>query len=193
MIVSEFAEKYYKTLKSLICQIEATGSTGKKIDFCEAIGKTANLLFPLRKNGHKIMLIGNGASATISSHIATDFWKNGNIRAVAFNDTALLTCVSNDYGYKYVFEKPIAMFGEKGDVLFAISSSGKSDNILCGVKMAEEKGIKIITFSGFKPDNPLRKKGQINFYVPYNDYGPVETLHLSICHCLVDMVINNAL
>jgi D-sedoheptulose 7-phosphate isomerase len=136
------------------------------------------------------MFIGNGASVAISSHMATDCWKNGGIRAVAFNDGSLLTCISNDYGYKYVFEKPIEMFADNGDILIAISSSGKSENILKGVHTAKSKECNVITLSGFKDDNPLSVMGDYNFYVPSQEYGPVEIIHHSICHSILDSIIH---
>tara|TARA_Y100000588_G_C13419045_1_gene570784 strand:- start:133 stop:522 length:390 start_codon:yes stop_codon:yes gene_type:complete len=122
--------------------------------------------------------------------MSTDFWKNGGIRSVAFNDSSLLTCISNDYGYKHVFEKPIEMFADPGDVLLAVSSSGKSENILKGVEAALMKECHVLTFSGFSNDNPLRSLGDLNFYVPSDEYGPVEIIHLSICHCILDTIID---
>jgi len=112
------------------------------------------------------MFIGNGASAAIGSHQALDYWKNGGMRAVTFNDLALLTAVSNDFSYAEVFEKPIEMFADAGDILLAISSSGRSENILRGADAARKQGCRVITFSGFRPDNPLRSRGELNFYVP---------------------------
>lgn len=185
----KFAKKYYKNLLGLLGCIRVTDKKGHILDFYEGIGKTAGLVMSQTSLGGKIMFIGNGASAAISSHVATDFWKNGGVRAVAFNDPSLLTCISNDFGYKYVFEKPIEMFGDKGDILFAISSSGKSENILRAVRSAMKKGCKVITLSGFKKDNPLSLLGDFNFYAPLASYGPVEIAHHSICHCLVDIVI----
>lgn len=112
------------------------------------------------------------------------------MRAICFNDSSLLTCISNDFGYQYVFEKPIEMFAEKGDVLVAISSSGKSENILRGADAAKNKGCHVITMSGFKPDNPLRSRGELNFYVPSDSYGYVEITHLTLCHCVVDTIVD---
>lgn len=111
------------------------------------------------------------------------------MRAIAFNDACLLTCISNDFGYQYVFEKPIEMFAAVDDILVAISSSGRSENILRGVGAAKNKGCNIITMSGFDPDNPLRSTGNINFYVPSHSYGYVEISHLSLCHYIVDTII----
>ena len=143
----------------------------------------------------KVIFIGNGASAAIASHQSVDYWKNGGMRAIAFNDTSLLTCIGNDYGYPFVFEKPIEMFADEGDVLIAISSSGKSDNILNGAKMARKMKCPVITMSGLKIDNPLRSLGDLNFYVPVPTcaYGFVEIAHLTLCHRFVDMIIDRTL
>lgn len=185
----KFTEKYYKNLLKVINSIRATDKEGNVLDFYGGIEVAANLILTQANHGSKTIFIGNGASAAISSHMATDFWKNGGIRAVAFNDASLLTCISNDFGYEHVFEKPIDMFASSGDVLVAISSSGKSGNILLGIKAVRKKGAKAITLSGFNEDNPLSKLGDINFYVPSTTYGHVEVAHLSICHCLVDTII----
>ncbi len=168
---------------------QVTDNTGSSLDFFSGIQKVGELIVNQTDAGKKLMFIGNGASASIASHMSTDYWKNGGMRAIAFNDSSLLTCVSNDYGYKHVFEKPIEMFADEGDILMAISSSGKSENILRGVQAARSKACPTITFSGFKADNPLRALGDFNFYVPSGGYGPVEILHLSICHCIVDCIV----
>ena len=81
------------------------------------------------------------------------------------------------------------MFADPEDVLMAISSSGQSENILRAASAAKNKALKLVTFSGFEKENPLRKLGDVNFYVPAANYGFVEIAHLSICHCLVDAVI----
>ncbi|MFH1258617.1 MAG: SIS domain-containing protein [Elusimicrobiota bacterium] len=187
--MKHFAENYYQNLAKLIELVEVGGKSVKAVKFYQGIYKAADLINSRVIAGNKLIFIGNGASASISSHQATDFWKNGGMRAIAFNDAALLTCVSNDIGYPYVFEKSIEMFADKGDVLVAISSSGKSENILRGIKAAVNKGCKIITLSGFKNDNPLRLSGDINFYVPSLLYGHVEIFHHSICHCILEYLM----
>ncbi|MCB4790659.1 MAG: SIS domain-containing protein [Elusimicrobia bacterium] len=185
----EKIKEYYKNLKLLIDKVIATDVNGKDIGFHEAVSMASELLIKQASSGNTVMIIGNGASASISSHISTDLWKNAGVKATAFNDASLLTCISNDYGYKYVFEKPIEMSARHGDVLFAISSSGKSENILRGVNMAKSKNCHIVTFSGFNADNPLRSLGEINFYIPAVEYGPVEVIHHAICHSIVDLII----
>jgi len=182
-------KEYFVTLKKMLDGILSTDLHGKAYEFHEAIDTSVRMIDEASDSAQKIMLIGNGASASIASHVATDFWKNAGVRARAFNDSSSLTCISNDYGYKHVFEKPIEMFAECNDILIAISSSGTSENILRGVNVAKEKSIKIITLSGFKKNNPLKKMGHINFFVPSLSYGHVEAIHHTICHCLVDMII----
>ena len=185
----EFAKSYIDELLGNFRSLKATGSEGESLNVYEGIEKVAQMAISKSLAGKKLMFIGNGASAAISSHMATDYWKNGGIRSVTFNDSSLLTCISNDYGYKYVFEKPIEMFADTGDILIAISSSGKSENILQGVQAAISAKCQVVTFSGFKNDNPLRAMGDYNFYVDSPAYGPVEIIHLSLCHCICDVII----
>ncbi len=184
-----YTYNYLKELKANLDNIAVTDHYGNNLDFCLGIDKAAELIVKRTAAGNKLMFIGNGASAAISSHMSTDYWKNGGMRAVAFNDGALLTCISNDFGYEQVFEKPIGMFADPADILIAISSSGQSKNILLGVEAARRKSCEILTLSGFKPDNPLRSLGDYNFYVPAHQYGPVEIVHHAVCHCLLDVII----
>lgn len=136
--------------------------------------------------------VGNGGSAAIASHMAIDFLKNGGMRAMAFNDGAALTCLSNDLGYERSFSMPLSRFGTSTDVLFAISSSGQSQNILEAASTGKKLLMNVITLSGFRGDNPLRRLGQHNFYVPSMKYGAVEIAHLAILHSLLDEVMADA-
>jgi D-sedoheptulose 7-phosphate isomerase len=190
MNIRKGINSYYETLRWLTQNIVVIDKEGKVADLKLGFEKAIDLITARGKRGKKMMFIGNGASASIASHMAADFWKNSEIRATAFNDAALLTCISNDFGYNQVFEKPIKMFANSGDILVAISSSGKSENIIRGVRMARSKRCNVITLSGFHKDNPLRSLGDINFYVPSSSYGQVEVVHHSICHCMLDTVVS---
>ena len=189
MPLKERAKSYYSNLSNMLEKIQTTQKNGYSLEFFAAIESAGHLVTTQTKAGGKIMFIGNGASASIASHMSTDYWKNGNMRAIAFNDAALLTCLSNDCGYENVFGKSVEMFADEGDILVAISSSGQSESILNGVRAATKLGVHAVTLSGFSPDNRLRSMGEINFYVPDSAYGPVEILHLSICHCILDVII----
>ncbi|MFH1309442.1 MAG: SIS domain-containing protein [Candidatus Omnitrophota bacterium] len=181
-------KQYFGVLKSLFDEVIVTAEGGVVCQFNEAIKMAVELILDQAGLGGKVLFVGNGASAAISSHMATDFWKNAGVKALSFNDSSLLTCISNDFGYKHVFEKPVEMFAESEDVLVAISSSGESENILNAVSAAKKIGLKIVTLSGFKDNNPLRKMGDINFYMPSVSYGHVEITHLSVCHCMSDII-----
>jgi D-sedoheptulose 7-phosphate isomerase len=186
--MSNHAENFYRDLARHIGGIRVTDGAGEQMEFFRGIEAVTGMIRSLAC-GRKLMFIGNGGSAAISSHMAVDFWKNGGIRAVAFNDSSLLTCVGNDCGYGNIFEMPVGMFADAGDILVAISCSGRSENVLFGVGAGRTKGCKVVTLSGFDRDNPLSSMGDYNFYVPSHSYGSVEIIHHSICHCIFDAIM----
>jgi D-sedoheptulose 7-phosphate isomerase len=184
-VILEALERYGR----MPVRAEVTDAEARRLALDVGLERAVELLVQRTAARAKVMFIGNGASAAIASHQALDFWKNGGMRATAFNDLALLTAVSNDHGYPEVFERPIDMFADPGDVLIAISSSGGSENILRGVAAGVRRGCRVITFSGLRPDNPLRARGELNFFVPSMEYGPVEVAHLALSHVLLDTII----
>jgi len=185
----ERTARYLEDLAASLRAAEATLSGGRPVTLHEGLEQAIQIITTRTAANHKVIFIGNGGSAAIASHQAVDYWKNGGMRAVSFNDSSLLTCISNDYGYRHVFEKPVEMFADPGDVLIAISSSGQSENIIRAGRTAIQKGCHLITMSGFKPDNPLRALGAVNFYTPSSSYGLIEISHLAVCHCIVDTII----
>lgn len=188
-----FATDYFRQLANLSENFEATDKKSQPLSFAEAITQAAALVSKQSQQQKKVIFIGNGGSAAVASHQAIDYWRNGGFPAIAFNDGALLTCISNDFGYEQVFSKPIATFAQSGDIVFAISSSGQSGNILAGARQAVQMGCYVITLSAFKPDNPLRQLGDINFFVPTMAYGFAEITHLCICHCILDGLMKGSL
>lgn len=181
--------RYFDELVAVLRVVQVTRGDGVAMTLDRGLEEVITLITACAAAGRKVIFIGNGGSAAIASHQAVDCWKNGGIRALAFNDSSLLTCVGNDFGYPHVFEKPVEMFADPGDVLIAISSSGKSENILRGSKAGLTKGCDLITMSGFKPDNSLRSMGSVNFYASSSSYSYVEITHLALCHCVVDAII----
>ena len=180
---------YFEISGGLPLKTEATGGDGSTLSLSEAFQKTIDDIQALNAAGNTLRFIGNGGSAGIASHMAVDFSKRGEIRANAFNDAAMLTCLGNDLGYSEVFSHQVALHTREGDVLVAISSSGQSENILRAAEEARKKGARIITFSGFKPDNPLRGSGDLNYYVGSNEYGFVELTHMALLSALIDIMI----
>lgn len=187
-INSSDISSYFAALRGYLSQTVATSTAGQNIDLADAINKVMTTARGAHAVGNKLIFVGNGGSAAVASHMATDYSKNGDVRALALNDSAMLTCLGNDLGYDQVFAKQIALYGRSGDLVLAISSSGRSANILNAVAAARAAGCEIITFSGFTADNPLRKLGDINFYIPSDRYGFVEIGHLTICHAILDFM-----
>ena len=178
---------YFATLAGLIEGAAASDAEGSLLPLAEAFQRVIGLTTA----GGRLLFVGNGGSAGIASHMAIDYSKNGGIPATAFNDGAALTCLGNDYGYEHVFAKQIEFHGRAGDLLIAISSSGRSANILKAVEAARRLGCGVVTLSGFAPDNPLRRSGEVNFYVASHEYGFVEVAHLALIHAWLDLAMAN--
>lgn len=178
---------YTADIKNSIHHAQFSDERGTQMEYGVATEKIISLIRGLGGN-NKMLFVGNGGSASIASHFAVDFTKVGGVRAVCFSDAALLTCLSNDYSYEQVFEKSISFYADPGDLCVAISSSGKSENILRAVSLAKAKQCNVITLSGFRPDNPLSSSGHINIYTPSSIYGVVESAHSIIIHCFLDSI-----
>jgi D-sedoheptulose 7-phosphate isomerase len=178
---------YFDALSRLIREAEATDGTGRPLRLDDAFARVAAAAHSAHQAGNKLMFIGNGGSAGIASHLAIDFSKNGGLRSLAFNDASALTCLGNDLGYDRVFSQQLEFHARPGDLLLAISSSGRSRNILTATATARERRVGVVTFSGFDQDNDLRRIGDVNFYVRSDEYGFVEIAHLSLCHAILDL------
>ena len=149
-----FFEIYFKELESAIKKVES-----------EDLHKASLLVDETAKKGSKVIIAGNGGSAAIASHVAVDFTKAAGIRAVNFNESDLITCFANDYGYENWVKEALNAYADSGDLLILISSSGQSANIVNAAYRASDLGLKLITLSGFSKTNPLRSIGDINFWI----------------------------
>tara|TARA_X000000950_G_scaffold285675_1_gene392233 strand:- start:898 stop:1455 length:558 start_codon:yes stop_codon:yes gene_type:complete len=147
--------------------------------------KIVKIITNAKKTKNKIILVGNGGSAAISSHVSVDFTKICKIRSINFNEADLITCYANDYGYENWVAKSLESFAKKNDVAILISSSGESKNIINGLKKANKMGLKTITLTGFKKNNTVSKLGSINLWINSKKYNIIEMVHhiwlLSIC------------
>lgn len=139
--------------------------------------------------GKKVIIVGNGGSAAIAAHCATDLSKNARIRCVSFNEASLITCLANDFGYDCWVEAALTMYADKGDLLILISSSGKSPNMVRAADYARGRGFRLVTFTGFARNNPLGQRGDLNFWVDSCAYNIVENTHqiwlLAACDLLI--------
>lgn len=186
-------QRYFDTLHKLICDVACSDRTGRILEREEAFEASACFASEAVNAGRKIMFIGNGGSAGIASHMAIDFSKNGAMRATAFNDGAALTCLANDFGYEHAFAKQIEYHAVPGDVLIAISSSGRSKSIVNAVQSARRAGCVVLTYSGFDADNTLRSMGDVNYYIQSHEYGMVELAHASLIHAIADLKVAGVL
>ncbi|MFC1484010.1 SIS domain-containing protein, partial [Candidatus Neomarinimicrobiota bacterium] len=141
------------------------------IDMTEMFQSMRDIVVECSARGNKVIFAGNGASAGIASHSSVDFTKQGGIRSINFNEAGLITCFANDYGYEKWVQKAIEFYAEPGDVVVLISSSGKSPNIVQAAKYARDTGLKLITFTGFAEDNPIKSNGDLNFWVNSHAYN----------------------
>jgi D-sedoheptulose 7-phosphate isomerase len=183
------ARRYISVLADLLREAAVSDQHGAALSLDEGFSRVASAAREAHARGNKIMFIGNGGSAAISSHMALDYLKNGGMRAMALNDLAALTALGNDFGYDQVFAKQLDLHARPGDLLVAISSSGRSANILNAVDLARTRECGVVTFSGFSEDNPLRRCGDVNFYIRSGQYGFVEIGHLALCHASFDIAM----
>lgn len=160
---------------------------------CESYDEGTELLLKTftehKRKGTRLFFCGNGGSAAIASHMTADFMKNGGMNTYNLYDGAVTTCMGNDFGYEYVFSKPMELLAMEGDLVVAISSSGNSANIIHAIKTAKNKNAEVITFTGFYEDNQAKKLGDVNVYVPCQKYGIVESIHNLILQQIVDMIL----
>jgi D-sedoheptulose 7-phosphate isomerase len=137
----------------------------------------------------QIIMIGNGGSNSICSHISQDYTKQLGKRAFGFSDPSRLTCYINDYGRDNAYRQFLSEFADEQTLVILISSSGNSSNILQCADFCDNKNISFIVLSGFKKDNPLKvlytRAAQLEFWVDSCDYGVVECAHQAILHTAV--------
>lgn len=174
----DFYKDYFELLHEKIANVDSN-----------LLDKAVDMIKATISNHKKLIIVGNGGSAAMASHVAVDLTKNAGIRTINFNEADLLTCFANDYGYEHWVTQAIKFYADEGDLAILISSSGSSKNIMNGAKTAKELGLKVITFSGFRTDNALRECGDLNFYVDSKGYNIIEMTHHVWLVALVDRII----
>lgn len=180
------AGDYFQTLNTSILNTRITDQHGVELSFEDGFARAIALILKAGERG-KILAVGNGGSEAIASHVHTDLFHSVGVRAMVLSESSLLTALTNDHSYAEAYELQVQMWITSDDLLLAISSSGKSENILRAARAASAQQCPVVTFSGFSPDNPLRRLGQINFYVPADHYGYVEMGHACQLHYLTDL------
>ncbi|OUU20681.1 MAG: hypothetical protein CBB97_17245 [Candidatus Endolissoclinum sp. TMED37] len=160
----------------------------------EEVTRAINLLEKTIKKNSYIFSCGNGGSASISNHFQVDYLKginqstNKKSRIISLcSNVETITAIANDFGYEHVFANQLKIYSKKSDVLFCISSSGNSENIIQAIKIAKKKRLKAILLSGFDGGR-ASKLADINIHVPSKNYGIIEDCHQSIMHLICQKI-----
>ena len=180
------ASTYFGELTRLLGAMEIKNAAGETLSPDDGGKAALDLIRQTKKKKAKAVVVGNGGSAAIASHIQNDLCKAVKMRSLVFTEQSLLTALANDDGYQTAYETLTNLWAEPEDLLIAISSSGQSENILRCARAARKAGGRIVTFSGFAADNPLRSLGDLNFYIPSDSYGHVELAHAALGQFLTD-------
>lgn len=157
------------------------------------IAAAADALVNGFENGGRVFACGNGGSMCDATHFAEEL--TGRYRrnrpgfaAIAINDPSHITCVANDFGYEEIFSRYIESHGRMGDLLLALSTSGKSPNVLKAVTAAEKLGLTTIALTG-QADSPLAERADICICTPAGPYADrVQELHIKVLHILIELV-----
>lgn len=160
----------------------------------QQIEKGGELLATSLENDNKVLSCGNGGSMSDSMHFAEELVgkfrdERRALPAIALGaDPSFTSCTSNDFGYEYVFERGVEAFGQEGDVLMGISTSGNSGNVIKAVDLAHQKGMKVIGLTG-KDGGKMAEKSDIEIRVPHFAYADrIQEIHIKVIHTLIDMV-----
>ena len=171
-----YLKKYLTIQENLIRNIKVNSI----VNIYKSLAKTS------KKN--KVFVFGNGGSAAVASHFALDLTNNSHIRCLTFPDMPMMTCLSNDYGYENFISKYLDMYGDKGDVLILISSSGNSKNVVNAYKKAHKLKFRdIFTFTGFNKNSSLSRISKNNIWIDSKNYNQVENLHQICLLSIVDL------
>lgn len=159
----------------------------------EAIEKAGKLMADAINDGGKIFSCGNGGSHCDAMHFAEEL--TGRYRenrkalpAIAIADTSHITCTANDYGFDFIYSRFLEGLGNKGDILLAISTSGKSKNVLRAAEMAKQKKIKVIALTG-KNGGDLADLADVEIRVGHHGYADrIQEIHIKVIHILINLI-----
>lgn len=182
-----FYEEYLYEVKKGIQHMIVTDNSGTEIGAQEALDLWSVKAKRTRDELEGLLFFcGNGASATMAEHMSHDWFQNAEVNTTTCAETAHITAISNDLSYEEVFSYRIRRILSDRDILITISSSGNSPNIVKALEAGREQGAYCITFSGKNMDNRSRKMGDLNFYIPLDTYGLVESAHAVVLHAALD-------
>ena len=185
--MNTYFQDYVSNLTNKIKFMEVTKNSGNLLNKEDAINLWCERAKKTRDELHGLTFFcGNGASASMAEHMSHDWFQNAKMNTYTCSEVSHITAIGNDLSYEDVFAYRIERILSEKDILVTISSSGNSPNIVKALEAGRAKGAYCITLSGMKPDNRSRALGDLNFYVPLDYYGLVESAHAVILHAALD-------
>ena len=190
MIVKSDYKNMLKQAIQLGAETLASSSSAENLEMLE---KLAVKIMDSLKNGGKVLLCGNGGSASQAQHIAAEFVgrfkreRRGLASIALTTDTSILTAVGNDYGYEQIFSRQVESLGRAGDVLIGISTSGNSPNVIRATELALALGLTVASFTGRK-GGKLASMVPLVFRAPSDDTSHIQEAHITALHALCDVV-----
>lgn len=184
-----YSSRYIQEVADGLNATVATGKDGEPLTLDQGIERWVQAARALQENGGLIFFCGNGASCTMAEHLSHDWFQNAQVNTYTCSETSHITAISNDISYSEVFAYRINRILSERDMLVTISSFGNSPNVIRAIEAARKRGATIITLSGKSPDNSSRKLGDVNFWVPLETYGLVESAHAVLLHMVLDQFL----
>lgn len=184
-----------QTKKTITQELEAHKNTIEAVllQMQKPLEEASEIIVDTLKNGHKVLLCGNGGSAADAQHIAAELTgryksQRKGLPAIALTtDTSALTAISNDYGYQRVFDRQVEALACKGDLLIGISTSGNSQNVLSALTLAQKMGCSTLGFTGHD-GGAMATLCTLNLIVPSNDTPRIQEMHILFGHILCQIV-----
>lgn len=185
--------KNQEKIKNVILEQERNLKLLLETDYSDTIINISNSIINCLKSGNKILIAGNGGSASDAQHFAGEIvgrflFDRKALAAVCLNtDTSVMTCIANDYGYDDVFSRQVEGIGDKGDIFIGISTSGNSRNIVKAVEKAKTMGIETICFTG-RDGGILKGLSDISLIIPYQSTARIQEHHIMSIHLICEIV-----
>lgn len=185
--------KNQEKIKNVILEQERNLKLLLETDYSDTIINISNSIINCLKSGNKILIAGNGGSASDAQHFAGEIvgrflFDRKALAAVCLNtDTSVMTCIANDYSYDDVFSRQVEGIGNKGDIFIGISTSGNSQNIIKAVEKAKTMGIKTICFTG-RDGGILKGLSDSSLIIPYQSTARIQEHHIMSIHLICEIV-----
>lgn len=182
-LVNKKLEDFQRLIQNCVCTTQ-----DDLLDLDEAMELSIAFLSQVKEQNKHLYAIGNGASGSIASLFCTKLLKVMRIAALPLFDSHTMTSIASEYGYGEAYRYPLKTLLKEGDLLLAVSTSGRSSNVLNAIEEAKLRGTLLITVSGAESTNPLRQMGDLNFWIDSNDESLVNLAHSFLLQAIIDTI-----